>query len=354
MKEKIASVLDLERIRENFIREEKKYRYQLLLCAGAGCVSSGCEQVYQAAEKAVDKLGFSEHVKLIRTGCIGTCAVGPVMLILPDNLFFTGLDEAIVEKVLESFLIDSEVLIEYTFYDHVKGCHIPNFNDISFFSEQVRIALRNCGRIDYSDLSAYIAGGGYFAAARALCDGDPEKVVNTIEKSGLRGRGGAGFPTGIKLRSGKNAEGSIKYLVCNADEGDPGAFMDRSIIEGDPHTLIEGMLLSGFAIGANKGFVYVRAEYPLAIERLKVAIKQAEEAGLLGENIFDSGFSFDIDIRIGAGAFVCGEETALLASIEGQRGEPRQKPPYPFQRGLYGYPTIINNVETLANIPEIM
>ena len=354
MKGRIASLQDLERIRDAFIAEEKGYRYQLLLCAGAGCVSSGCEKVYQAAEKTVEKLGLSGQVKLIRTGCIGTCAVGPVMLILPDKVFFTGLDEAATEKVLSSFLTDGKILTEHTFYDHEKNCHIPYLDEISFFSQQVRIALRNCGRIDYSDLSAYIAGGGYFAAARALCGGDPESVVATIEKSGLRGRGGAGFPTGIKLRSGKNADDSVKYLVCNADEGDPGAFMDRSIIEGDPHTLLEGMLLSGFAIGAKRGFVYVRAEYPLAIERLKAAIGQAEEAGLLGENILDSGFSFDIDIRIGAGAFVCGEETALLASIEGQRGEPRQKPPYPFQRGLYGHPTIINNVETLANIPVIM
>jgi NADH-quinone oxidoreductase subunit F len=345
---------DLERIKDGYLERISAYKYRLLTCGGAGCVSSGCAEIRAALEEALAQNRLSGSVAVLETGCIGSCSVGPVMLVLPDRVFYTKLTPEAVLKIVRSHLADGEILKEYTYYDRSLKRHVPYIDEINFFNRQVKIALRNCGEMEHGSIEAYIARDGYMAAATWLNGRTGQDVVDEIKKSGLMGRGGAGFPTGIKWEAGRKAPGDKKFIVCNADEGDPGAFMDRSLIEGDPHSLIEGMILAGFAIGADTGFVYVRAEYPLAIERLERAITQAREYGLLGGDILNSGFDFDIDIRIGAGAFVCGEETALMSSIEGERGEPRQKPPFPFQSGIFDSPTIINNVETLVNVPAIL
>ncbi len=350
----IQSRDDLLKIKNEYLRSSQKYKHQILVCAGAGCVSSDCGLVRDAIIEQVKALSLDGEVRVYETGCMGTCAVGPVMLILPERIFYTRLTPEIAQKIVKAHFIDGEVLEEHTFYDHALSKHIPKIDDINFFNEQVRIVLRNCGILEYNSIEAYIAANGYSSAAKVLLSMTGTEVIQEVKASGLRGRGGAGFPTAIKWEAGRRAQSDVKYIVCNADEGDPGAFMDRSVIEGDPHTLIEGMLIGGYAIGANKGYVYIRAEYPLAVERLGVAIDQARQYGLLGENILGSGFNFDLEIRIGAGAFVCGEETSLMSSIEGNRGEPRQKPPFPFEKGLFGKPTIINNVETFASIPPII
>ena len=354
MSGKLQSIDDLARVRQAYLDEQAKYHHQVLVCAGAGCVSAACGKVRDAAVATVRDLGLAEQVAVIETGCIGICAVGPVMIILPERTFYVKLDPVNVKKILKAHLTENRTLEEYTFYSESQKKHVPCIDDIDFFKEQVKIALRNCGAIAYGSIDAYIARDGYLAVARTLTQSQPADVIKAVKDSGLRGRGGAGFPTGVKWDAGMKAPGDEKYMVCNADEGDPGAFMDRSLIEGDPHAVLEGIMLGGFAIGAKQGYVYIRAEYPLAIERLTAAIQQAKDYGLLGESILGTGFAFDIEIRIGAGAFVCGEETALMASIEGRRGEPVQKPPYPFQKGLFGKPTIINNVETLAAIPQIV
>lgn len=363
---KVNSREDLQAIKKARNEELLKYDYKILVCSGAGCISSNCHAVRDALIKSLDEQKLSARALVIETGCIGTCDLGPVMVVIPvdktlesgsgtdSGVFYTKLTPVDVPAIVSSHIASGNIKISNTYFDNRKGKHVPYLKDIEYFRNQVKIALRNCGSIDYSSLAEYIANNGYMAIGKVLAGMRPEDVVDEIKKSGLRGRGGGGFPTGIKLESGMKAPGKVKYLVCNADEGDPGAFMDRSILEGDPHSVIEGMLIEGFAIGASKGYVYVRAEYPLAVERLDYAIKNAREAGLLGENILKSGFDFDIEIRIGAGAFVCGEETALMASIEGERGEPKQKPPFPFQKGLFGKPTIINNVETFANVPPII
>lgn len=350
----IANKGYLQVIKEKYLAQTEKYKYQILVCAGAGCVSSDCATVRDAVIEQLKELSLENEVRVYETGCMGTCAVGPVMLILPERIFYTKLTSGIAKRIVKAHIVDKVILEEHTFYDNVLQKYIPQIDDINFFRDQVRIALRNCGILEYNDIEAYIAADGYGAAAKALTTMTGAEVVEEIKASGMRGRGGAGFPTGIKWEAGRRAQSDQKYLVCNADEGDPGAFMDRSIIEGDPHTVIEGMIIGGYAIGASKGYVYVRAEYPLAVERLNSAIEQARNYGLLGNNIFGSGFSFDLEIRIGAGAFVCGEETSLMSSIEGHRGEPRQKPPFPFERGLFEKPTIINNVETLASVPVII
>ena len=350
----IKTKLDLEQVKNDYLENVNKFSHQVLVCAGAGCVSSNCGLVRDAVNYEIEALGKSDSVVVHETGCMGTCAVGPVMLILPERIFYTSLTPEIAKKIIKAHIIDNNIIEKYTFFDNTLKKHIPKIDDITFFKEQVRIALRNCGIIDYKSIDAYIAKDGYFAAAKAFSQMTPQGVVDEMKASGMRGRGGAGFPTGVKWQAGLNAQKGQKYLVCNADEGDPGAFMDRSIIEGDPHTLIEGMILGAYAIGATKGYVYVRAEYPIAIERLTIALEQAREYGLLGCKLFDTDFEFDLEIRIGAGAFVCGEETALMSSIEGHRGEPQQKPPFPFQKGLFGKPTIINNVETLAGVPSII
>ena len=353
MKE-IRNLAQLNQIKDEYNKTLQKYDYRLYVCSGAGCVSSNCGLVYDTIVSEIQNAGLGKKVSVYQTGCMGTCAVGPVLLVLPDRVFYTDLDEQKTKQIIESHIKGKKVIEEYTFYDHSLGKHVPIIDDIEFFKRQVKIALRNCGSIEYGDIAAYIANGGYFAAYKALNEWTPEKVIQEVKSSGIKGRGGAGFPAGVKWEAAAKQPGDSKYIVCNADEGDPGAFMDRSIIEGDPHTVIEGMLIGGYAIGANMGYIYVRAEYPIAVDRMTAALEEARSAGLLGSNIFDSGFSFDIEIRIGAGAFVCGEETALMASIEGERGEPKQKPPFPFQRGLFGKPTIINNVETLASIPVII
>ncbi len=345
---------DLLAIAEEARASGEKYTSHIYVCGGGGCVSSGCIQTRDAVQACIEEEGLTDSVALTFTGCMGLCALGPVMYIEPEGAFYVKVSPAMAREIVLRHVVGGEIAEEYTFLDGKTNRHIPLMKDIPFFSEQVKIALRNCGKIDFASLRSAIAAGGFGALAKALTEMDPGGVIEQVKLSGLRGRGGGGFPTGLKWEAGFNATGDAKYLICNADEGDPGAFMDRALIESDPYGLIEGMMIGAYAIGARKGFVYVRAEYPIAVERLNNAIGAAREAGLLGEGILGTGFSFDLEIRIGAGAFVCGEETALMRSVEGERGEPSQKPPFPFESGLYGCPTIINNVETFANIPPII
>ena len=351
---KIDRIELLDQIKSTYNEELNRYKHKVLVCAGAGCVSSNCGMVRDAVNDELQRQGLAQETLVYETGCMGICAVGPAMIVLPERIFYTELTPEKAARIVRHHIGKGEILEEYTFFDHSLGKRVPRLDDIGFFKEQVKIVLRNCGIMEYASMDAYIARGGYYAAAKALTQMQPRDVVAEVLKSGLKGRGGAGFPTGVKWEAGLKAQSDVKYIICNADEGDPGAFMDRSVIEGDPHTVIEGMLIGGYAIGASQGYIYVRAEYPIAVERMSAAIEEARRRGLLGKNIMGSGFDFDIEIRIGAGAFVCGEETALMASIEGERGEPRQKPPFPFQKGLFGKPTIINNVETFASVPVIL
>ena len=351
---KIKSPADLTELREGFLKRTAGYRHTIYICGGAGCISSHSDDVVQALKKAMALRGLAQEIRMVSTGCIGLCAQGPCMIVDPDGVFYGNLTPEKVRMIVDRHLIGGKVVKECCYFDEATKEYIPYTKDLPFFNKQVKIALRNVGRIDFGSIEDYIGHDGYFALSKVLSDWGRDKTIQEITDAGLRGRGGAGFPTGVKWKSGHDQPGDQKYIICNADEGDPGAFMDRSILEGDPHSVIEALIIGGYCIGANKGFVYVRAEYPLAIERLTEAIDQARGTGLLGENILGSGFSFDLEIRIGAGAFVCGEETALINSIEGKRGEPRQKPPFPFQSGLWGCPTIINNVETLANIPAVI
>jgi NADH-quinone oxidoreductase subunit F len=351
---KIINLSDLQKVKKAYNDKAKRFKMQIAVCGGAGCVSSNCAEVLNAFKEELAASGLTEQVQVIETGCMGLCAAGPVAIVYPSRIFYTKLTPEAARKIVKEHIISGTPILEYTFFDTSLNKHVPCIDDIGFFAEQVKIALRNCGVIEHANIEAYIARDGYRAAFDCINSKSGQDVIDEIKKSGLKGRGGAGFPTGLKWQAGLSAKSKEKYLVCNADEGDPGAFMDRSILEGDPHTVIEGMLIGGYAIGAQKGYVYIRAEYPIAVERLSNAINSAYKYGLLGENIFGSGFSFDLEIRIGAGAFVCGEETSLMSSIEGKRGEPRQKPPFPFQKGLFGKPTIINNVETLAVVPAIM
>ncbi len=351
---KIDRIELLDQIQSTYNEELNRYKHKVLVCAGAGCVSSNCGMVRDAVNDELQRQGLAQETLVYETGCMGICAVGPAMIVLPERIFYTELTPEKAARIVRHHIGRGDILEEYTFFDHSLGKRVPRLDDIGFFKEQVKIVLRNCGIMEYASMDAYIARGGYYAAAKALTQMQPRDVVAEVLKSGLKGRGGAGFPTGVKWEAGLKAQSDVKYIICNADEGDPGAFMDRSVIEGDPHTVIEGMLIGGYAIGASQGYIYVRAEYPIAVERMSAAIEEARMRGLLGKNIMGSGFDFDIEIRIGAGAFVCGEETALMASIEGERGEPRQKPPFPFQKGLFGKPTIINNVETFASVPVIL
>ncbi|HHV61324.1 MAG TPA: NADH-quinone oxidoreductase subunit NuoF [Firmicutes bacterium] len=329
------------------------YRAHVLVCAGAGCVSSGCKAVEQALRAEVAQQGLDGEVKIIQTGCVGSCDQGPVIVVYPEGTFYRKVRPDDVPEIVEEHLLKGRP-VERLLYRDESSEPVVNLEDIGFFKRQRKIVLRNCGVINPEDITEYIARDGYEALGRVLTEMTPEEVIDIVKRSGLRGRGGAGFPTGVKWGFTAKAAGSPKYVVCNADEGDPGAFMDRSVLEGDPHSVIEAMAIAGYAIGSNQGYVYVRAEYPLAIERLSIAIKQAREYGLLGKDIFSTGFDFDLEIRVGAGAFVCGEETALIASIEGRRGMPHPKPPFPANEGLWGKPTLINNVETYANIPPII
>jgi len=326
----------------------------ILMCAGGGCISSGEESCLSALEKAIDKYNLNNIVQIVETGCMGMCDAGPLMVIYPEGVHYQQLVAEDMEKIVSEHLLKGRIVEDKLLENPETEVRTQNpYDDHPFFTRQVKIATRNMGVIDPLKIDEYIAHDGYFALQKAL-EMTPEEVIQILKKSGLRGRGGAGFPTWLKWDLTKKVEGEEKYVLCNADEGDPGAFMDRSILEGDPHSVLEAMAIAGYAIGANKGYIYIRAEYPLAIERLKEGIKQAKELGLFGENIMDSGFSFDIEIRMGAGAFVCGEETALIESIEGKRGQPRVKPPFPAQKGVWDKPTLNNNVETYANIPPII
>lgn len=308
----------------------------------------------EALQREIRKYGLEEVVRIVETGCMGACSLGPIMVVYPEGVFYQKLTPQAAEKIVQEHLLKGRIVQEYL-YKMPTGEAVPEAMDkLPFFAKQVKIATRNVGYIDPGNIEEYIARDGYFALTKVLNEMTPDQVIEEVKRSGLRGRGGAGFPTGLKWELTRKAKGDRKYVVCNADEGDPGAFMDRSVLEGDPHTVLEAMAIAGYAIGAQQGYIYVRAEYPLAIERLQIAIAQAKEYGFLGQNILGSNFSFDIEIRIGAGAFVCGEETALIASIEGRRGQPRVKPPYPAQSGVWGCPTVINNVETLACVPPII
>ena len=329
------------------------YRSHILVCSGTGCHASGSLVLKEALEAEIARVGLDKEVKVIETGCFGFCRLGPNMMVYPEGVFYCQVHEQDVPQIVEEHLLKGRVVERLLYTEPQTEKSVVDFEDIPFFQKQTRIVLEDCGVINPESIREYIARDGYFGLAKAL-QMKPEEVIDTVKKSGLRGRGGAGFPTGLKWEFAAKAEGSPKYIVCNADEGDPGAFMDRSIIEGDPHRVLEGIAIAGYAVGASQGYVYVRAEYPLAVRRLYKAIDDAHEMGLLGKNILNSGFDFDIDLRLGAGAFVCGEETALLNSMMGKRGEPRPRPPFPANEGLWGKPTVINNVETFANVPVIM
>ena len=325
------------------------------MCGGTGCTSSGSKKVIDALEKALKANGLEKEILVVRTGCFGLCSLGPIMIVYPEGAFYSQATPEGVERIVKEHLKEGKVVKELLYQETVhEDGSIISLSETAFYKKQLRVALRNCGVIDPENIDEYIAVDGYQALAKVLTKMTPDDVINEITASGLRGRGGGGFPTGRKWSFAKASVNDVKYVCCNADEGDPGAFMDRSILEGDPQCIIEAMIIAGYAIGAHHGFVYIRAEYPIAVERLQKAIDQAKEYGFLGKNIFGSGFDFDMEIRLGAGAFVCGEETALMTSIEGNRGEPRPRPPFPAVKGLFGKPTVLNNVETYANIAQII
>ena len=331
------------------------YRAHVLVCGGTGCTSGGCEKVIEALTQEIQAAGLDQEVCVVKTGCHGLCALGPVMIVYPDDILYAMVKPEDAHEIVQEHLLKGRPVTRLIYDESVTTEGVKNLNDTNFYKKQVRVALRNCGVINPEKIDEYIAREGYMALGKVLTEMTPDEVIQVILDSGLRGRGGAGFPTGRKWQLASGNRGNVqKYVCCNADEGDPGAFMDRSVLEGDPHVVLEAMAIAGYAIGANQGYIYVRAEYPIAVERLRIAIGQAREYGLLGKNIFNTGFDFDIDIRLGAGAFVCGEETALMTSIEGKRGEPRPRPPFPAVKGLFGQPTILNNVETWANIPRII
>ena len=331
------------------------YRSHVLVCGGTGCTSSGSPQIMEALKAEIERQGLSDEVAVVETGCHGLCALGPIMIVYPDATFYSMVQPGDVPEIVSEHLLKGRPVTRLLYQETVSPTGgIKALSDTDFYKKQHRIALRNCGVINPENIEEYIGTGGYQALGKVLTEMTPDDVIQTLLDAGLRGRGGAGFPTGLKWKLCKQNDADQKYVCCNADEGDPGAFMDRSVLEGDPHAVLEAMAIAGYAIGANQGYIYVRAEYPIAVERLKIAIKQAREMELLGKNIFGTGFDFDIDLRLGAGAFVCGEETALMTSIEGKRGEPRPRPPFPAQKGLFGKPSILNNVETYANIPQII
>ncbi len=330
------------------------YRSHVLVCGGTGCTSSGSQRIRDRLEKEIAANGLSEEVGVVKTGCFGLCALGPVMIVYPEGTFYSMVQEEDIPEIVSEHLLKGRVVTRLLYDETTKTDRIIPLNETDFYKKQHRVALRNCGVINPENIEEYIGTGGYEALGIVLTEKKPKDVIRILLDSGLRGRGGAGFPTGLKWKFAAANEADQKYVCCNADEGDPGAFMDRSILEGDPHAVLEAMAIAGYAIGASQGYIYVRAEYPIAVKRLEIAIDQARKYGLLGKNIFDSGFDFDIELRLGAGAFVCGEETALMTSIEGNRGEPRPRPPFPALKGLFQKPTILNNVETFANIPQII
>ena len=332
------------------------YRAHILVCGGTGCTSSGSVKIQEEFVKQLTEKGLAEEVKVVPTGCFGLCALGPIVIVYPEGAFYSMVQIEDVKEIVEEHILKGRIVKRLLYQETVSedSDNIKSLNEVDFYKKQMRVALRNCGVINPEVIEEYIAVDGYQALAKVLTEMTPEQVIDVVKASGLRGRGGAGFSTGMKWMFTANAVGDQKYVACNADEGDPGAFMDRSILEGDPHTVIEAMAIAAYAVGADKGFIYIRAEYPIAVNRLQIASDQAKENGLLGKDIFGTGFNFDLEIRLGAGAFVCGEETALMNSIEGKRGEPRPRPPFPAVKGLFAKPTLLNNVETYANIPVII
>ena len=330
------------------------YRSHVLVCGGTGCTSSHSAEIIAEFEKEIAEKGLADEIKVIRTGCFGLCALGPIVVVYPEGAFYSQIKVEDVPEIVDEHLIKGRIVKHLLYDDTVAGDTVKSLNETQFYKKQKRVALRNCGVIDPENINEYIAMDGYQALAKCLTEYTPDEVIQIVKDSGLRGRGGGGFPTGLKWSFTRKNQADQKYVVCNADEGDPGAFMDRSVLEGDPHCIVEAMAICGYATGATEGYIYVRAEYPIAVKRLQIAIDEARELGLLGKSIFDSGFDFDLHIRLGAGAFVCGEETALMTSIEGNRGEPRPRPPFPAEKGLFGKPTTENNVETFANIPQII
>mgnify|MGYP004566641293 FL=1 len=362
----IKSIADIDKIRRSkhadiSIRLDKNARptetggrMHIMVCGGTGCTSSNSMKIIAGLEELIRINRMQDDVKVVKTGCFGLCAEGPIVMIYPDHIMYTLVQPEDVNEIFDSLVKNGKPVKRLLAGDKETEKIENALENVDFFSRQMRIALRNCGTINPEEIDEYIARGGYLALEKVLTEMEPEDVIDTIKDSQLRGRGGGGFPTGVKWSFAAAQQVAQKYVCCNADEGDPGAFMDRSVLEGDPHSVIEAMAIAGYAIGANQGYVYVRAEYPIAVERLSIAIKQAEEYGLLGKDIFGKGFDFDLEIRLGAGAFVCGEETALMTSVEGHRGEPRPRPPFPAVKGLFGKPTILNNVETYANIPVII
>lgn len=352
---------DLIKVRKIIAEEGEKlaektgYRKQILVCGGTGCTSSGSRKVIAALEDELKAQGVDKEVLVVKTGCFGLCALGPIMIVYPEGCFYSQVKPENMKRIVDEHIVGGNICKDLLYKEtvHEDGSIIP-LSGTDFYKKQMRIALENCGVIDPENVKEYIATEGYQALYKVLFEMTPDDVIQIMLDSGLRGRGGGGFPTGRKWAFAKASKGDVKYVCCNADEGDPGAFMDRSILEGDPHAVLEAMTIAGYAIGAHQGYIYVRAEYPIAVERLNIAIVQAREYGFLGKDIFGSGFDFDIEIRLGAGAFVCGEETALMNSIEGHRGEPRPRPPFPAVKGLFGVPTILNNVETWSNIPKII
>ena len=329
-------------------------RSHVLVCGGTGCHSNNSAAIKKEFETLVKERGLENDVSVVGTGCFGLCAVGPIVIVYPEGAFYSGMKVEDVAEIVDEHLVKGR-LVQRLLYKEKSDAHsVKALSETNFYKKQTRVALRNCGVINPEEIDEYIAFDGYQALIKCLTELKPQEVIDIVKASGLRGRGGGGFPTGLKWQFAANSPGPVKYVCCNADEGDPGAFMDRSILEGDPHAVLEAMAIAGYAIGAHQGYIYVRAEYPIAVQRLRIALEQAKEYGLLGKNILDTGFDFDLEIRLGAGAFVCGEETALMTSIEGNRGEPRPRPPYPAVKGLFGKPTTENNVETFANIPQII
>lgn len=345
----VKTIKDIQKIKEDTLKSfgnrigNDDNKIYIMTCCGTGCTSSGALKNREKLNELMDRDGLHDRVQIVQTGCFGLCAEGPILMVYPENVMYTNVTPDDINEIWEAHIRNGRVVER-----------LRSENELDFFSKQMRISLRNCGRIDPENIDEYIAYGGYEALAKVLTEMEPEDVIQTMKDAGLRGRGGGGFPTGVKWQFAADQQEHEKYVVCNADEGDPGAFMDRSVLEGDPHSVIEAMAIAGYAIGASQGYVYVRAEYPIAVQRLGIAIEQAREYGLLGDNVLGLHFKFNLEIRLGAGAFVCGEETALLTSIEGNRGEPRLKPPFPAVEGLFAKPTIINNVETLSNVPQII
>ncbi|WP_142414144.1 NADH-quinone oxidoreductase subunit NuoF [Hathewaya massiliensis] len=354
VKEKYSKLVDLRYNDESLSNNEEIKERQILVCGGPGCKSANSYKIMEALREELKKNGLAESTKVVMTGCFGFCSEGPVIEIVPDNVFYVRVSEKDAEEIVKSHILEGKVVDRLLYEEPETKERIKNRNNIPFYKKQVKIALKNCGVIDPEDFEEVIGAGAYTALGKVITEMTPEEVVKEVTDSGLRGRGGGGFPTGRKWQTALNAKGDIKYVICNADEGDPGAFMDRAILEGDPHSVLEAMAICGYATGSNQGFIYIRAEYPLAIKRLRIAIDHAMEAGLLGENILGTGFNFNIELKYGAGAFVCGEATALVHSIEGQRGEPTMKPPRTSEKGLWKRPTCVNNVETFANIPAII